>query len=362
MLLTFLFVLLLHGLAVTQDLPPEILADQYLLEARKALEKGDAEGAFQALGKIQALDTDPPPEFAFFLGKALMEYGTAPSHLTRGQELLKEFVISAGRDSAHYTAALELLSEAGAKMEEMEAKAEAALAQILPELLTEIDSQMVRVPDGTIFKSSELRPCEPGDVDVGIVGRDDEPLCPNIVKVEVRTFEISKYEVTQELYEAVMGGNPSRFQPCPRCPVESVNWDDVQTFLRLLNAGDGRYRLPTGDEMEYIIRRQGYKWGDGGKNRCRGIDNPDAVAWHEGNSNNKTHPVGQKQANDLGLYDVFGNVSEWGSDCDGEPISCAEAYTSSFYTASEEICAYRVGIDFEKRYRNVGFRLARSLP
>lgn len=64
-------------------------------------------------------------------------------------------------------------------------------------------------------------------------------------QVEVNSFELSKYEVTQEVWVAIMGKNPSHFQNCPQCPVEQVSWDDVQEFLWKLNAEDGRYRLPS---------------------------------------------------------------------------------------------------------------------
>ena len=120
--LTLLFVLTLCDPAVAQDLPPDILADQYLLEATKALESGDPRGALRAFGKIEALDTEPPPEFAYFYGKLLVENSTALDDLLKGQSLLKSYVISIEKDSEHYTPTLELLSVVGAKLEKAEAK------------------------------------------------------------------------------------------------------------------------------------------------------------------------------------------------------------------------------------------------
>ena len=116
--------------------------------------------------------------------------------------------------------------------------------------------------------------------------------------------QLSKYEVTQELWTAVMGTNPSYFQGCGQCPVEGVSWNDVQVFLEKLNALTGeRYRLPTAAEWAGAL-------GSGGG------------AWHLGNSGkftmpigNRTHPVGQKAPNELGLYDMKGNVWEWVEDC-----------------------------------------------
>ena len=131
-------------------------------------------------------------------------------------------------------------------------------------------------------------------------------------QVEVGSFEIGKYEVTQALWEAVMGENPSHFGGCSGCPVERVSWDDVQAFLRKLNARTGkRYRLPTESEWEYAARggRQsgGYEYAGG--------DDVGSVAWDYGNSGRSTHPVGQKRANELGLHDMSGNVHEWVQDC-----------------------------------------------
>ena len=100
--LTFLFVLIFCGSASTQDLPPDILADQYLLEATKALENGNPQGALWAFGKIEALDTEPSLDFLFFYGKLLVENSTALDGLLKGQSLLKQFVLNIDKDSEHY--------------------------------------------------------------------------------------------------------------------------------------------------------------------------------------------------------------------------------------------------------------------
>ncbi len=192
--------------------------------------------------------------------------------------------------------------------------------------------------------------------------------------MRVRSFELSKYEVTQELWEAVMDENLSYFENCPQCPVEQVSWDDMQRFLRKLNAGGGRYRLPSEAEWEYAARggqrSQGYKYA--------GSNSPDAVAWYGENSGIKTHPVGQKQANELGLYDLSGNVYERVQDCwnenyrgvpsDGRACERGDCSRRVLRGGSWNHyprllrSAFRFRYTAVNRYYNVGFRIARSLP
>ena len=105
-----------YGRTAAQDLPPEILADQYLLEAASALENEEWEKAIQALRKIEALDVDPPVEFYFTYGKVLVERGTKYDELRRGESLLKQYVLKITRGSEDYTPALKLLSSAASKI------------------------------------------------------------------------------------------------------------------------------------------------------------------------------------------------------------------------------------------------------
>ena len=130
-------------------------------------------------------------------------------------------------------------------------------------------------------------------------------------EVCVSDFSIGKTEVTQELWEAVMGYNPSRFTATQR-PVETVSWDDCHAFVfRLRELTGRRFRLPTEAEWEYAARggsqSQGYKYA--------GSNDINSVAWYYDNSNGATHPVGLKQPNELGLFDMNGNVMEWCQDC-----------------------------------------------
>lgn len=129
-------------------------------------------------------------------------------------------------------------------------------------------------------------------------------------QVTLSSYYIGCTEVTQQLWQAVMGSNPSYYKG-DRRPVEQVSWNDCQTFLNRLNGLTGkRFRLPTEAEWEFAARggvmSRGCKYS-----ASNYVDN---VAWYSGNSGGTTHNVATKQPNELGLYDMSGNVWEWCSD------------------------------------------------
>ena len=140
-------------------------------------------------------------------------------------------------------------------------------------------------------------------------------------EVTLSTYMIGETEVTQALWQAVMGGNPSSFMDSPQNPVESISWKDCQKFIKKLNSLTGKsFRLPTEAEWEFAARG-----GNKSKHsKYSGSGTIDDVAWYTENSGGKTHPVKSKSPNELGIYDMSGNVFEW----------CEDWHDSDYYKSS----------------------------
>jgi formylglycine-generating enzyme required for sulfatase activity len=226
-----------------------------------------------------------------------------------------------------------------------------------------IGIEFLRIPAGTFTMGA--------DRNFENAYRDEAP--PHQVTIS-QPFYLGRYEVTQAQWMAVMGNDPSRFKGRRNHPVENVSWNDVQTFIARLNRKEGtnKYRLPTEAEWEYAARAgtlTQYSFGDD-------ADSLEQYAWYEDISGNKTHPVGQKEANPWGLYDMHGNVWEWVQDWYGEDVYAKSAASDPSGLAGGSIrvvrggswngdarylrSAARHGDSPEKRHGYIGFRLAFS--
>ena len=167
-----------------------------------------------------------------------------------------------------------------------------SLAEPLRSHLKKLMADMVLVEGGTYMMGNPDR------------DRNDEYAKDVPHEVTLSSFYICKYEVTEALWTAVMGSNPSDHKSGDNYSVEQVNWYDCQDFVEKLSELTGRhFRLPTEAEWEYAAR--------GG--RYSGSYNLDEIGWHEGNADHKRE-VGTKKPNELGLYDMTGNVCEWCQD------------------------------------------------
>lgn len=186
--------------------------------------------------------------------------------------------------------------------------------------------------------------------------------------VTLSDYKIGQVEVTQDLWEAVMGNNPSRFKGA-QLPVEQVSWDDCQAFIAKLNELTGKaFRLPTEAEWEYAARGGNKSQGTmfSGSTNC-----PD-VAWCSTNAGDTTHEVAQKQANELGLYDMSGNVNEWCNDFYARYTTAAQTdpqgpvagtgmvYRGGAYNEGARLCrvTYRSSQLSGYRSSRIGLRLA----
>jgi formylglycine-generating enzyme required for sulfatase activity len=192
----------------------------------------------------------------------------------------------------------------GKEIKKAEEKEQQSPLPVLEKTIFELE--LVRIPGGEFI--------------MGAAGGHMGEISPH--RVTVGDFYLGKSEVTQAQWKEVMGNNPSNFADCGDCPVENVSWNDVQEFLHKASEMTGmKLRLPTEAEWEYAA-------GEGSVHKeWAGTQNMSSLghfAWYKNNSEGRTHPVGQKEANRFGLYDMSGNVSEW----------CFDWYDSEYYRKS----------------------------
>ena len=210
-----------------------------------------------------------------------------------------------------------------------------------------INSSFVNYTETANNLNIEMVAVQGGDFTMGCTP-EQGGVCSNNEKpqhrVTISDYYIGKYEVTQSQWKAVMGKNRSRFKG-DDLPVENVTWTEVQEFIRRLNAQTGKqYRLPTEAEWEYAAR---------GGNKSReymysGSNDLDRVAWYGSNSDRKTHVVGTKSANELGMHDMSGNVCEWCSDWYGNYNS--DAQTNPTGASSGSYRVFRGGSYYKNEF------------
>lgn len=308
--------------ALNKDVQIDIITNKIniLLKSGKAME------ALPYFAELEGLQATLPESFDFFYIDTLDKAGQGDMALVRSGGYLMKYE----KKGKYYGEVIEVFARRS-----MEAEAKEWV----------LTGEFVAVPGGC-FKANGKQTC-------------------------VDAFRIGKFEVTQGQYEGVMGRIPSKFNECgPDCPVVNVSWDDAQAFISRLNNLTGkRYRLPTEAEWEYACR-------GGGRNQeyCGG-DDIDTVAWYDGNSRSTAHPVGQKQPNSLGIYDMSGNVWEWVQDWyDSDYPSSGnnpQGVTSGshrvrrggswYFTAERARAADRSGASPSVRDSLLGFRLVDSV-
>lgn len=229
----------------------------------------------------------------------------------------------------------------------------------ISEILDQIASNMIPIQGGEFSMGV---PPEP--IAFGAFYTENSP--EHLVKLD--DYQISRYLVTQRQWKEVMGSNPSAHRGCDDCPVERVSWNMAQDFIMKLNQLSGRsYRLPTEAEWEYAARggnkSKGYMYA--------GSNTLDEVGWYDSNGGVKTHPVGQKQPNELGLYDMSGLLGELCEDWYGAYSEAPQVNPKGPSEGSDRVCrGGGVGSDVSCRVwnrvtaypdggtRRQGFRLA----
>ena len=237
-----------------------------------------------------------------------------------------------------------------------------------------IDLGTIVLGEGHEFTEiEEIQVIPPGKQETFMMGcQDDECSWDGndkpVHQVMLSSYYINKYPITQLLWELVMGELPhiNPADVCYDCPMQGISWDDAQDFITKLNQKTGKkYRLPTEAEWEYAARggakSKGYKYSGG--------NDIDVVAWYWDNANHKVHPVGTKAPNELGIYDMSGNIFEWCYDwyddytesSQTDPIGAAlgeyRVMRGGSYGSTADRCRVAARYNHWPSYNNMGYGL-----
>ena len=359
--------------AAAAQLPPEIMADRYLLQAERLIAEKNHKAALEVMDKIVALQREHgltlPDEFHFKYAQIAMSAGSIKAVI----DSVNKYLATAGRGGQFYREALELLDEAEQeearrkqrrkRVEARRKQEEARRKQIRPIL-----PEMVVIPGGRFQMG-----CVSGKNCQG----DEQP----VHEVRVASFALSKYEVTFEEYDRFTAATGRKLAAdrgwgLGRRPVIHVSWTDAVAYAEWLSDQTGeRYRLPSEAEWEYAARAGSatkYSWGNQiGRNRanCNGCGS----RW----DGEKTAPVGSFSPNAWGLHDMHGNVWESVQDCQNDSYQGAPTDGSAWTSGNCELRVLRGGswniqpVNLRAAYRNRnfsgirysynGFRVARTL-
>ena len=358
--------------ATAAQLPPEIMADRFLLRAERLIAEKDYKSALEVMNKIVALqkehDLTVPDEFHFKYAQIAMSAGSSKAAL----DSVNKYLATAGRAGQSYREALELLEEA--EQEEARRKQRRKQEEARRKHTRPILPEMVVIPAGSFRMGC-------------VSGRDclddEEP----VHEVRVASFELSKYEVTFEEYDRFTAATGRKLAPhygfgLGRQPVTDVSWTDAVAYTEWLSAETGeRYRLPSEAEWEYAARAGSttkYHFGDDESKLCDYANHNDSqnTACSDGVRRGPT-TVGNYFPNAFGLHDMHGNLREWVQDCWNDSYQGAPTDGSAWESGDcgERVlrggswnnrpgnlrAAYRLRFTTGIRFNNSGFRVARTL-
>ena len=272
-------------------------------------------------------EDDEPLDQGYYIRRGSMEYQTAFG----AEKTVPRYVEVTDKG---------MLAKIQKQIEEEKAAAEAKGKRAKAEIAamqagkTAGETKTITLPGGVTM---EMVWCPPGTFKMG--GEHQVTLA--------KGFWMGKTEVTQAQWKSVMGNNPSDYKG-DDLPVENVSWNDCQKFCEKMGL-----QLPTEAQWEYACRA-------GSPGKYAGTGNLDDMGWWGGNSGEKTHPVGQKQPNAWGLYDMHGNVWEWCADGDG---SYRVLRGGSWYNSDARYCtsSYGAHVSPSDASNYIGFRLVRTL-